>query len=344
MILPENYPGSVSFVGAKMAGIILTHGCNLQCKYCDQTSNLIYRTHSFMDEGTWNESINYLNSFNDRPEGLVLSFFGGEPLLNPSYFMQLVKSRWLDLPPVIRITTNGTTIDEGLSRFLIEHNIVVILSHDGLDQKKFRGKDPLLEANAKWCRRCVDRINYVVADPSNIFENVKFLWENGFSVVDDIDLFGPYQFSDSVYDQYQYQYELLLQLAFLSIKNDPLFLISLIKPRYEIGNWNCGWFRNGITIDVNGDIFLCHRGPELPHDNFSIGNVHDPTHIDHKKASLLRDYPHNYCIVRNIQKNRSLDSIPDDHFLCVNRIREEVKRKYPSEIMDLQKAYHNEYS
>ena len=325
-----------------MAGIILTRSCNLRCSYCDQVWLNNYRKHFFMMNDIWEASIKFLSTIGDKQEGKVLNFFGGEPLLNPGLFIDFITRSWDKLPPVIRVTTNGTTIDEALCNFLLDHNINVVLSHDGKDQIKNRGRDPLSESNTDWVRKCVNQINYVVADPLNIYENTIYLWENGFTIINDIDLYGPYQFSDNIYQQYEIQYELLLQISCSSLTtSDPLYLVSTIQPSYREGMWNCGWFRNAFTIDVNGDIYPCHRGPELPAEEFSIGNVLDQTNINYSKLVELRSYPSNYCVVRHIQQGRPLIDLPDDHFLRVNQIRKEIKNRYNDEIKMIEEAYRN---
>ena len=172
-----------------------------------------------------------------------------------------------------------------------------------------------------------------------MFLNTRYLWGVGFGIVDDIDLYGPYQFSAEEYSAYEKQYEALLQVSAASCwTSDPLFLVSATHPEYELGMWNCGWFRNAYAIDVDGKIYPCHRGPELPSHKYSIGDVRTGA-IDYARLRELRLLPASYCVARQIQRGIPPGSEPDHHFLHVTQVRQRAKERNAAAVKTIWEAF-----
>ena len=124
--------------------VILTSNCNLQCKYCFGES-LEDFDNDFLDldvDYDLPRRINYdlelLSKFWEQDPDMVLTFYGGEPLLctdEIKKIMSLVKSRHF------MIQTNGLLLDklepDYINRF---HTILVSLDGDEVLTDYYRGK------------------------------------------------------------------------------------------------------------------------------------------------------------------------------------------------------------
>jgi sulfatase maturation enzyme AslB (radical SAM superfamily) len=110
--------------------LMLTTGCNLRCAYCNQERERV-RT---MAPGVLDAAIRRLVSSRlDRPR---LTLYGGEPLLAaPLVRRALDRTReWAprQMKPDIRIVTNGTRLDEEIARLLVDRDVFITISHDGV--------------------------------------------------------------------------------------------------------------------------------------------------------------------------------------------------------------------
>jgi len=124
---------------SEMSTLVLdvTEQCNLRCRYCVFSGQYYYRrkhTSKFMSIDLARKAIDFFLSHSMLSKRLIISFYGGEPLLNKlvikacvDYVNSICKERDI----VFHVTTNGTLIDEETARFLIEHDFLVRVSLDG---------------------------------------------------------------------------------------------------------------------------------------------------------------------------------------------------------------------
>ncbi len=111
--------------------------CNLRCLYCvHQDENKENRNHGSrqMTRETALAAIDFLAKNSSKAEGVVLSFYGGEPLLNFPLIKESVsyaKEIFKDKPIQFNLTTNGTLITPEIARFLAENQFDVKVSIDG---------------------------------------------------------------------------------------------------------------------------------------------------------------------------------------------------------------------
>lgn len=107
-------------------GLILTTACNLKCKYCYVIND--YSPH-FMEA---EYAIRILKEYSKKNyDELHLSFFGGEPTLNPGALktsIEYVENHWDKY--IFHITTNGTA-ETSLYDYLISKDFYFTLSMDG---------------------------------------------------------------------------------------------------------------------------------------------------------------------------------------------------------------------
>ena len=114
--------------------LILTPDCNFKCSYCPKFNE------DFQEVGptlTAQELITFINIC--KQIGFKsYRFSGGEPLLTPQKFFKCIEACKLDSHDYqIYLTTNGSLLQEHLSRLGDFSNLVVKISLDTLDKHKF---------------------------------------------------------------------------------------------------------------------------------------------------------------------------------------------------------------
>lgn len=111
--------------------------CNLNCSYCAYSGNYAHqRTHSqeTMSIEVMKKSIDFFMARSWDVDEVVISFYGGEPLLE----IDLIKSSLTYIDEVYKgravryvLTTNGTLLTDDVIQFFIENNFNVAISLDG---------------------------------------------------------------------------------------------------------------------------------------------------------------------------------------------------------------------
>ena len=135
--------------GVRGVEVMLTTGCNLRCAYCSQQR----RAPRTVAPEILDAAIRQLVSRASTDPGLIL--FGGEPLLAAPLVRRALERvrRWAPrrMKPDVRIVTNGTRLDEALTRLLVSRDVFITLSFDGVSPAQddrgpgsFEVLDPLL--------------------------------------------------------------------------------------------------------------------------------------------------------------------------------------------------------
>lgn len=119
----------------------VTENCNLRCKYCIFSGNYEdFRTHAnnTMKLDTAIKSvdkfIDYVNKWTESsPEKQpIISFYGGEPLLNYNLIKEVVKYvNSKQFNTMYSMTTNGTLLNDEIIKFLVDNNFLISVSLDG---------------------------------------------------------------------------------------------------------------------------------------------------------------------------------------------------------------------
>jgi len=109
-----------------------THRCNLKCRYCFVEK---HRSRDMdMSFATGKSMVDYLFPKRESMEGAKFGFFGGEPMMNWPFVVQMVRyitGRAYPTVPHFGMTTNGTLIAESNARFLRENGFSFVFSIDG---------------------------------------------------------------------------------------------------------------------------------------------------------------------------------------------------------------------
>jgi uncharacterized protein len=126
--------------------IIVTDDCNKSCSYCPQT-----REKKTISLETLHSALNFFHPFME--DGAVLSFYGGEPLLEFELIKEVVE--WINRHSQLlnsdkkskhinfSITTNGSLLTPPILEFFNQNRFSLLLSYDGLAQEITRGKNDI---------------------------------------------------------------------------------------------------------------------------------------------------------------------------------------------------------
>jgi sulfatase maturation enzyme AslB (radical SAM superfamily) len=113
--------------------VVLSEKCNLNCSYCgvDKWSKLSIDPYLYLEE--------FRKMREQYPdEKIKIDFFGGEPLLQMDLIQTILDGVKHDNNLKLFMPTNGLLLDEKKIQFLIDNNIEVSLSFDGLWQDRNR--------------------------------------------------------------------------------------------------------------------------------------------------------------------------------------------------------------
>jgi len=289
----------------KVISIDLTDGCNLNCIYCfvEAPEKQIF----LLDEESLIKNLKYNIQGDEEKIGLYFSG-SGEPLIN---FQLLSK-----VPDICKklgikvdsyeLNTNGTLINDKISKFFKEHNFVVNVSMDSfeLQHNKTRpykdGSCSYLDAKRGLETLLRDDINVaakIVITPDSLTSKISLIaFEKmevpyvfdiaGSSMADEfspkikgLDVFEA-QFEDYM-DYLIKQIELNKQIYSIKIKND----LKKLHVR-KLKHYGCNACRTSLYIDKKGILYPCvylSEGRET-----SIGSVMEG--IDFSQIKKLNLY------------------------------------------------------
>jgi len=283
---------------------------------------------------TWEDTVSFILKLRGNVSK-ALDFFGGEPLINPEMFMKYVKIlKKSGYKGRIRITTNGTIMSKKLYEFLKKNDIFVVLSFDGRDQDRFRGKSKKIIKNLKYLVPLVRYVNYVVADPKSFLKNLEYIWSLGFNVVNDIDLMGRNKkINNKIFETYKKQYETALNIMITSFNEGGKYLVASSSLSAISKNYLkpvCGLHKNSICIGADGKIYPCHRFVELGL-RFAVGDVSNG--VEKNRLKNIRAIKSGYCVVRSYQKYHRICNITPNYINKFRKIRAEIANKYKKDII-----------
>lgn len=265
--------------------LMLGQACDFNCRYCCQHEHQVKLTKHPSDK-----LIKYLQHLADIrprnitgiPKDLELVFFGGEPLL----YLKTIK---LVIEQVNRtnvkyvIVSNGNKLTQDIVDYINENNIHFTLSNDGRYTEKTRDRNVLEDDNFVDLFKQINNrsINMVLTQYSqDLFDNWNYFDSKlglthvslGDFLVDDN---TPTDIYDFDYDKWEATCERLKSRLFEIYTTDNSIDLSKYHEVQLVGpdikqyfNFidgkaefpKCGHYRNVISIDLDGNFFLCHNG------------------------------------------------------------------------------------
>lgn len=142
-LVSRNIDEVKSAINGKIAMITLetTQNCNLRCRYCVFSDKYPYTRGyypKYMDFKTAKTAIDYYIAHSldvIDSDGVAVTFYGGEPLLNFELIkacVEYVKSLEVSKTGKVHyhMTTNGTLLNPEISQFLVDNNFNILISLD----------------------------------------------------------------------------------------------------------------------------------------------------------------------------------------------------------------------
>ena len=249
--------------------LILTENCNLRCKYCfdDAFSNRTACNYDFKMSMDIIPDILKFIEFTRVEDTVLVSFFGGEPMMNWDFIVEFVKAAE---GHNIRFSTNSNIVllDSEKIDFLVEHDINVIVSIDGTRRSHNINRVNLLEegnwdATVKILPELMTKFNKpLVAMMVVSNNNVEYL-EESYEFLAGVGMRVNILYNFNVeYTEEQYlSIETQLNSLFNIKKYHPYIDAekrTLNKDFHQQSNY-CVMPENSMTIVPNGKLFFCHQ-------------------------------------------------------------------------------------
>ena len=287
------------FIPSKLVNITVwnTCECNLACKYC-----YVFKLHPnqprrYMDKKTADAVIEFAKK--SLSEGGTIWFFGGEPLMRKEiikYIVERCVSEGLRFH--FGFTTNATLLDEEFIEYMKKYRMSILISLDGPKEKhdKYRvfkdgrGSWDIVFRNLQNLRRLYieqPQIRWTFAPETlpGLADDIKKFVEEYRLYNIAVDPVFECDWDESDYKRLR---EEMLRLRNYVLKwysrGSRVWLkpvrdgIELLKSLYSgRRQWEsrCGLAQGSIGVDINGDIFPCHRFVEFhkEREELILGNV-----------------------------------------------------------------------
>jgi uncharacterized protein len=275
----------------------LTVRCNLACDYCFKE-----KTNADMSLTTAQDAVCWLIFASMDARRLLVNLIGGEPLLRFDLIKQLVpfaKRRAFQHNKSIHfgLTTNGTILTEEIIEFWRHWGIGFHTSIDGCPaahnlHRHFPDGRPssfLLERNLPKILalrpKTTARATVLPDTVKYLAQSFDYLIDMGYRSVAFVT--GSYsQWSTQSVEEFREQFRLVLLRVvdmfhkgiFIKLKFFDEGCASLAgSKKSQIGGPACGAGRGTVLIDVNGDIWPCHRWSKKREKDWRLGSIYQPT-------------------------------------------------------------------
>ena len=304
--------------------LCITQACNLACIYCYAEESGSNARNQLMSFETAKQSIDYLVRGSGSQKRLSIQFFGGEPLMNFKLMKQVVEycesiSQKSDKVFSYAVSTNCTLLDEEVQDYLVKYRFGVLVSVDGdaeihNRQRPFRDGRPsydlvmknAIALNEKFIKNKLRppriRANIIngnanrLAEITNAFSDLGFKAIGVAPIMERLGENAPFGMDDDALAKWseqadnQFCYWLDCTENDKTVKNSYITRevhrkFGILKSKRIFGGVRCGVGRGVNIVDVDGNIYPCHRYPGM--DKYIIGNVY--TGIDREKISAYYD-------------------------------------------------------
>lgn len=157
--------------------IQLTHNCNLRCSYCPYTSNDgTYRLHqnNTIEFETIKSAILYLRDRSIDNNDIVISFYGGEPLLEFELIKQTVefcKEELVGKTINYNLTTNATLFTDEILDFFQKENFRIVVSLDGPKEMNDKNRK-FLNNKGSVFDKVIENIEKIEKDYNDLFKTI----------------------------------------------------------------------------------------------------------------------------------------------------------------------------
>lgn len=289
--------------------INVTSTCNLGCKYCSEGHNpempdLAKIENSKTDVGT-QELLEFISKIHQKnpEEKIQISFWGGEPMINMRYCLELMEYYQKDKRISFFFYTNGTYIKKYTAELTSIYNLLgdrleIQISYDGepinnierLTKKDFSTVDMVLDG---W--KILGEIGIKRQMKSTITPRTFHLIYDAY--IDMINIPGNQNYfpTPDTHSDYNTENE---DKYLEDLKNG---LAKIAKHIYEnkLPVNSFGWFQNSkalcsagidyFSIDLDGELSPCHGTMYEEHGDHELGNIREES-IENKLEEISSTY------------------------------------------------------
>jgi uncharacterized protein len=281
-------------VGPKALCLIISHDCNLHCRYCFADHGAFWGEKKLMRFETAKESIDKILYNTDNN---FILFYGGEPFLNYTLMKDVVEyGSQNELNIKYTTITNGTIMNASIKEFIHKNFFALQVSLDGpkeindlqrcgsvesvhdlavdtLDQLKSR--DFPLSIKCIITKNNVDKLNSIVEYFSSLGVGSVAFAEASLLPTDNEFFISDKEYEDCITELSHILVRNLDQLA-SGNKTTVIGLLfdilrSLVTKTKKVNCCSAG--REYVAITADGDVYPCHGFVGI--DEFKMGNVHE---------------------------------------------------------------------
>ena len=269
--------------------LCLTEQCNLRCSYCYYKETQACR-HAVMEDATLEQAIRtgFERTLAFKQKHLIVSFFGGEPLLRKDAIVSsvgLAKALVADAMDRGRIghdfqlnfviNTNGTLFDDTFLDFCEREKFTLFLSLDGPahhhdiarrtvnNTGSFKDIEKNIPRLVKLGATALSTITR--AHVGTLAESIKWLHAQGFkSIATAVDFDGQWTGDD--FDKLAVQYSEMAKYWLECRKAHDKFFLGTIQDKIKLlllgkrfRQYSCHVYDGNIGVATNGNIFPCSR-------------------------------------------------------------------------------------
>ena len=262
----DKYP----FKNPRVCKLIVTYGCNLNCKYCFEafkTNAPAKRMSLEVAQKIITDEIEAIQNGGEF-DGLMLSLFGGEPLLQFDMIRDLCEWLWqsdIQIPYAISLTTNGTLLNREKQEWF-KHNknrITLSVSIDGESDMNSANRGVTLEKipisfiHETWPEQAF-KMTVAPNTVENYADNFITLTQQGYR------LEGSHASGiDWPEDKIEIYKQQLVKIAEFYLQNpscepNAFFLRPFAEQLIEKSDTFCGAGHHMVAYDYSGKPFPCH--------------------------------------------------------------------------------------
>ena len=259
----------------KSLTLVLTTGCNLRCGYC-------YADRKGGRSMPWQVAHAALDlAYRRGCARPRICLYGGEPLLRPSMVRRVVDRIWerwsAETRPEVVLCTNGTLLDRQTVHWLVEHDVLIQLSSDGVEPAQslrgegtFRALDTTMGDMARdhpqfVGERLVIKLTLTAANVPHLAKSIQYLLSFGVAKIDVV----PLDTHDSMWKKetsrlLEEQLETVRALFSDQLRRhgtvpSTLFNVgTTTASRRPVGDGMCGFGQGAdLVVDVDGSLVGC---------------------------------------------------------------------------------------
>lgn len=309
----------------KSVDLFVTEECNMNCSYC------------FHPKGEQKLDIVQAKKIIDRlkiisPNNMVITFFGGEPLLYPNLVLDIARYARTVWPADktgervgFHIVTNGTYFNEDMFKRYKMLNFSIQVSIDGDRITTMEGRGGNFDAVVNNIKEMLKiypdlsaRMTYTPATVGRLAINIKFVHSLGIIRIMHHAVMEA-DWNEEAISQYAYQlnnlYHYRRYMNRIGNKLELLFIdktLKVINDELPAETDFCQAGKSYLAILPNGDIYPCHRAASKR--VFKLGNIFNEKRPFVRGMFLNIDKEFTGCTFK-CQASRTCHSCPVTHYL-----------------------------